>query len=274
MAHRNVRTFGCVSCVLALIPVVLGACAARRAPSEVSLRGSSAESVEEVVLDPIFVSRQKKAEAAFFGFAEGNGEVSASPVAANSGANAAGQWAQSRYDISSDEDDANAAVTAIPDLPVPQNTPFFASPEGLFWPVRGSISSPFGMRKGRLHAGIDIRSPKGTPIVAAASGQVLTSRRKGAYGNVVIVGHDYDHQTLYAHMIRFLVREGTFVKKGQVLGMVGRTGRATGFHLHFETRVSGGIPQNPLKFLPASQQQGVELTAKLAGPPREKEGTL
>lgn len=120
----------------------------------------------------------------------------------------------------------------------------------LLWPVVGDISSPFGMRHGRLHAGIDIRANRGTPIFASQSGQVLLSSRRRAYGNVVVIGHDHSLQTLYAHMQKMIVRPGQYVDQGDVIGYVGRTGRATGYHLHFETRVAGGIPQDPLRSLP------------------------
>jgi len=106
------------------------------------------------------------------------------------------------------------------------------------------------MRRGRLHAGVDIKGLKGDPIIAAADGQILLAKRKRAYGVVAIVGHEHDTQTLYAHMLRLAVREGQFVRAGEILGYVGRSGRATGYHLHFETRVSGGIPQDPMRFLP------------------------
>jgi murein DD-endopeptidase MepM/ murein hydrolase activator NlpD len=124
------------------------------------------------------------------------------------------------------------------------------SVQGLIWPVIGGISSPFGMRRGRLHAGIDIRANRGTPILASQSGQVLISARRRAYGKVVVVGHDHDVQTLYAHLIKMIVRSGQYVEQGDVIGYVGRTGRATGYHLHFETRVAGGVPQDPMRSLP------------------------
>lgn len=126
-------------------------------------------------------------------------------------------------------------------------------PVDLSWPLDGNVTSPFGMRRGRLHAGVDIKGLKGDPIIAAADGQVLLAKRKRAYGVVAIVGHDHDTQTLYAHMLRLAVREGQFVRAGELLGYVGRSGRATGYHLHFETRVAGGVPQDPLRFLPSAR---------------------
>lgn len=208
--------------------------------SELILKGSSAESAEVVQLDPVFLSRQKQVESQFFGF------------------DSVIQTEFGQVPLSSDEDDAEVAVESPQENAKAALNRFLE--QALLWPVSGSISSPFGMRHGRLHAGIDIRSPRGTPIRAAGDGQVLTAKRRGAYGNVVIVGHDNDHQTLYAHMTRYIVREGTYVHAGDILGYVGRTGRATGYHLHFETRVAGGIPQDPMRFLPNSRSYKVGWT--------------
>lgn len=124
---------------------------------------------------------------------------------------------------------------------------------GLIWPVVGRITSPFGMRKGRLHAGIDISAVRGTPIFASQSGQVLLAGRRKAYGKLVVIGHGNELQTLYAHLLKTIVKPGQYVEQGQVIGYVGRTGRATGYHLHFETRVAGGVPQDPLRTLPSTR---------------------
>lgn len=227
-----VRTLVMSSFFGALPFFVTGCLVSKSDSSELVLKGSSAESAEVVQLDPVFLSRQKQVESQFFGF------------------DSVVQTEFGQVPLSSDEDDSEVSVTN----PAPQAVAKSALEKivrlSLAWPLNGSVSSPFGMRGGRLHAGIDLRASKGTPIRAAADGQILTSKRRGAYGNVVIVGHDNDHQTLYAHMTRFIVREGGYVHAGDVLGYVGRTGRATGYHLHFETRVAGGIPQDPLRFLP------------------------
>lgn len=208
--------------------------------AELVLRGSIAESAEVVTLDPVFLSRQRKVEASFFGFddsSEGNDARSGGSSSHNADAAQAG----------GDEADFDVSVPVAGVPPLVQGSFAGAS---FFWPLEGPVSSPFGMRHGRLHAGIDISRPRGTPVRASADGQVLTAKRKRAYGLVTIIGHDNDHQTLYAHMLRLAVSEGSYVKAGDVLGYVGRTGRATGYHLHFETRVAGGIPQDPMRFLP------------------------
>lgn len=117
------------------------------------------------------------------------------------------------------------------------------------WPVRGRLSSRFGMRSGRPHEGIDIAAKKGTPILAAEAGRVIHSGRLGSYGKVVILKHAGRYRTSYAHASKLLVKKGSFVERGQKIAEVGSTGRSTGPHVHFEIRRSE-TPQNPLGFLP------------------------
>ncbi len=118
------------------------------------------------------------------------------------------------------------------------------------WPVVGTITSGFGRRNGRPHDGIDISAPEGTPIRAAADGRVVYSgdELKG-YGNLIVIKHTGNFFTVYAHNQVNLVKEGDFVKQGDIIGRVGQTGRITGPHLHFEIR-RGKIPVNPLLYLP------------------------
>ncbi|MBW3614548.1 MAG: peptidoglycan DD-metalloendopeptidase family protein [Actinobacteria bacterium] len=120
---------------------------------------------------------------------------------------------------------------------------------GLRWPVGGPVTSEFGSRWGRLHAGIDIGSGSGTPIRAAKAGTVIFAGSQGGYGNVVIIDHGGGLTTLYAHQSRLGTNDGAEVSQGEVVGFVGSTGHSTGPHLHFETRV-GGSPQNPRRYLP------------------------
>ena len=118
-------------------------------------------------------------------------------------------------------------------------------------PVHGRISSPFGWRVHpithvrKLHTGVDLAAPIGTPIVAAGGGQVIWAGRKGGYGNAVMIDHGHGRTTLYGHMSSFCVRVGQVVAKGQLIGKVGSTGFSTGPHCHFEVRING-IPVNPL----------------------------
>jgi murein DD-endopeptidase MepM/ murein hydrolase activator NlpD len=117
------------------------------------------------------------------------------------------------------------------------------------WPVRGRLSSRYGMRRGRPHEGIDVAAKRGTPIFAAESGRVIHSGRLGSYGKVVIVKHAGAYRTVYAHASKLYVRKGQFVERGQKVAAVGSTGRSTGPHVHFEIRRAES-PRNPLAFLP------------------------
>ncbi len=118
------------------------------------------------------------------------------------------------------------------------------------WPVKKpDISSRFGIRSSKKHDGIDIRAPKGTPIYAAARGKILFSGKgPSGYGKMLIIKHDKRTISIYAHNHQNLVREGEFVKQGRQIATVGRTGRATGYHVHFEIRVNRK-PVNPEKYL-------------------------
>ncbi|MBT9136118.1 MAG: Murein DD-endopeptidase MepM [Firmicutes bacterium] len=124
------------------------------------------------------------------------------------------------------------------------------------WPVEGDITSGFGLRRspfgaGReFHAGIDIAAPRGTPVHATAAGTVRMASFNGGYGNVVFVDHGFGFSTVYAHLSRISVRVGQEVAKGQLVGLVGSTGRSTAPHLHYEVRV-GGTTVNPMRFLEA-----------------------
>ncbi len=119
---------------------------------------------------------------------------------------------------------------------------------GLVWPLRGRVTSGFGPRWGRLHAGIDISGGTGTPIRAAKAGEVIFAGPYSGYGNTVIINHGGGFTTLYAHQSRLGTRDGAQVSQGEVIGSVGSTGHSTGPHLHFETRVNGS-PQNPRRYL-------------------------
>lgn len=120
---------------------------------------------------------------------------------------------------------------------------------GCIWPTRGTVTSEYGSRWGRLHAGIDISAPIGTPIWAAKTGVVTFAGTQSGYGNVVIISHADGMSTVYAHQSRIMVNDGQSVGQGDRIGSVGNTGRSTGPHLHFETRY-GGSPQNPRRCLP------------------------
>jgi murein DD-endopeptidase MepM/ murein hydrolase activator NlpD len=118
----------------------------------------------------------------------------------------------------------------------------------LGWPVNGPVVSPFGMRWGRLHAGIDIAVGSGTAIHAADGGRVVLMGWVGGYGNYTCVQHTGSLSTCYAHQSSFATSNGASVSQGQVIGYVGCTGHCFGDHLHFETRINGS-PVDPMGYL-------------------------
>ena len=118
----------------------------------------------------------------------------------------------------------------------------------LIWPVNGPVVSPFGMRWGRLHAGIDIAVGSGTAIRAADSGNVVLMGWVGGYGNYTCIQHTGSLSTCYAHQSSFATSNGASVSQGQVIGYVGCTGHCFGDHLHFETRINGS-PVDPMGYL-------------------------
>ena len=118
----------------------------------------------------------------------------------------------------------------------------------MYTPSRGGITSPFGMRWGKMHNGIDIGASMGDPIYAAMDGKVCCTEWEDGYGNVIKIDHGKGVQTIYAHCSSIGVKLGECVKQGEKIGQVGSTGRSTGPHVHFEVRVDN-VPQNPLKYL-------------------------
>ena len=126
--------------------------------------------------------------------------------------------------------------------------PIRPSSGGLIWPVNGPIVSPFGMRWGRLHAGVDIAVPSGTPVHAAKSGTVLIAGWVSGYGNYVCIQHGGSLSTCYGHNTSLAVHVGQSVSQGQVISSSGCTGHCFGPHVHFETRINGA-PVDPMGYL-------------------------
>jgi murein DD-endopeptidase MepM/ murein hydrolase activator NlpD len=118
----------------------------------------------------------------------------------------------------------------------------------LIWPVSGPVVSPFGMRWGRLHAGIDIAVPSGTAIHAADSGRVVLMGWVGGYGNYTCIQHTSSMSTCYAHQASFATSNGASVSQGQVIGYSDCTGHCLGPHVHFEVRINGA-PVDPMGYL-------------------------
>ncbi len=112
------------------------------------------------------------------------------------------------------------------------------------YPISGQRSSPYGPRNGRMHSGLDLRADSGTPIYTILPGVVTYSGNYGAYGNVLVVRHREGIESLYSHNSKNLVRVGDWVKKGERVALCGRTGNASGNHLHIEVR-AGGQAINP-----------------------------
>ena len=128
------------------------------------------------------------------------------------------------------------------------------------WPVEGRVGSSFGEREdpfngeGKFHSGIDIEATYGTPVRAAADGEVSGASMGAGYGREVVLDHGHDVLTIYGHLSAVVALPGQHVIRGQVIGYVGQSGRATGPHLHYEVRVHN-VPVNPHKYLRTTYEQ-------------------
>jgi murein DD-endopeptidase MepM/ murein hydrolase activator NlpD len=122
------------------------------------------------------------------------------------------------------------------------------------WPARGWMNDGYGSRRDPFngsadyHPGLDISADRGDPVVATANGTVGSAQRSGAYGNMIVIDHGFGISTRYAHLDSFRVKSGDAVRRGDVIGFAGSTGRSTGSHLHYEVLVYGRH-LNPLQFL-------------------------
>jgi len=135
--------------------------------------------------------------------------------------------------------------SAAPTLPA---GPIQAGSGSMIWPVNGPVTSPFGWRWGRMHEGIDIAVPSGTPIRAAKAGVTALAAPTGGYGNYTCVNHGGGLSTCYAHQSSYATSVGDSVGQGEVIGYVGCTGSCFGDHLHFEVRVNGSAV-DPMGYL-------------------------
>ena len=128
------------------------------------------------------------------------------------------------------------------------------------WPLEGRVGSSFGQREdpingeGAFHSGIDIDAPYGSPVRAAADGEVTGASMGAGYGRQIVLNHGHDVLTVYGHLSAMAVLPGQHVTRGQVIGYVGQSGRATGPHLHYEVRVHN-VPVNPHKYLRNTYEQ-------------------
>ncbi len=160
---------------------------------------------------------------------------------------------QHEHEIEGDLAEISAEIAA--QLQSTSSSPLPAGPVrygsgSMIWPVDGPVVSSFGPRWGRMHEGIDIAVPAGTPIRAADAGSVVlvqSEGESGGYGNFTCLDHGGGLQTCYAHQSSFAVTSGS-VSQGQVIGYIGCTGHCYGDHLHFEVRINGA-PTDPLGYL-------------------------
>lgn len=144
-------------------------------------------------------------------------------------------------------------------------TPVFHAPppapavQPAIWPAEGPgllVTSEYGEpRENRVHKGIDIAMPSGTPVRASACGEVVFAGAMRGYGNTVVLRHSPEIETLYAHLEQWLVRAGQWVRQGTVIAHSGASGNATGPHLHYEVRVNG-MPVEPRNYLPPARIAG------------------
>ncbi|HDZ90128.1 MAG: M23 family metallopeptidase [Deltaproteobacteria bacterium] len=122
------------------------------------------------------------------------------------------------------------------------------------WPAKGWLSSRFGYRKSpftgkkEFHKGLDISARMGSPVVASADGTVSFSGWDRGYGRLVVINHGYGLKSKYAHLKKSLVKKGQYVKRGETIGLIGKSGRTTGPHLHYEVLLNG-VPVNPLRYV-------------------------
>lgn len=168
------------------------------------------------------------------------------------------EWERAAAQRSQDALDMTALIrrTQVELLGLDLGDPAAASVQGFIAPIDAEIGSRFGMRRHpifrvrRMHNGVDYGAPTGTSIWASKTGTVIFAGWKGGYGNTVVIQHAGGVSTLYAHMSKLMADAGSFVTRGEVIGLVGSTGWSTGPHLHFEVRRNGD-PADPELFLPA-----------------------
>jgi murein DD-endopeptidase MepM/ murein hydrolase activator NlpD len=134
------------------------------------------------------------------------------------------------------------------------------------WPIEGRVGSSFGERQdpingeGAFHSGLDLEAPIGTPVRASADGRVLDAAMRPGYGREIVLNHGHDVETVYGHLSAMAVVPGQHITRGQVIGYVGQSGRATGPHLHYEVRVHN-VPVNPHKYLRVTYEQVANLAS-------------
>ncbi len=220
------------------------------------LRDDTAETVEKVrTTRDAIRSRREELRATRATLEQREAELDAARARSKNALSRVGSHVDELHDDVSDIEDkiqkqlaaaalADSGVAALPAGAVQ------AAGGGFIWPVNGPIVSPFGMRWGRLHAGVDIAVPAGTPIRAAKAGTIVlnqTEAESGGYGNYTCIDHGGGVSTCYAHQSSFAITSGS-VEQGEIIGYVGCTGHCFGDHLHFEVRING-VPTDPMAYL-------------------------
>lgn len=139
----------------------------------------------------------------------------------------------------------------------------FYKEKDFIWPVTDAVktSSVLGFRNGKFHPGLDLPVQRGKPIIASKEGLVIYTGYAQGYGRLIIIEHENNFRTKYAHNSVNFVKKGDFVKKGQIIALSGSTGNSTGNHLHFELRCMR-IPLDPLDFLPQNNNLRIIHTLK------------
>ncbi|MEM8925823.1 MAG: peptidoglycan DD-metalloendopeptidase family protein [Actinomycetota bacterium] len=165
------------------------------------------------------------------------------------------RWAADLTAYAAEDESIRDLIKDSGGTPIAVPQPAEPSSLGYQWPVQGRVSSPYGYRihpvfgTRKLHSGLDVAAPRGAPIAATSGGVVIYTGYRGGYGNTVIVDHGAGFTSLYAHMSTIGVSNGAEVDRGDIVGLVGATGTATGNHLHFEIRVNG-TAVDPAPYLP------------------------
>jgi murein DD-endopeptidase MepM/ murein hydrolase activator NlpD len=151
-------------------------------------------------------------------------------------------------DLEAQSEALAARIRAAQQQSSSSSAPVVSGSGQLLWPVSGPVTSPFGVRWGRMHEGIDIAVGSGTPVHAAAAGTVIYAGWMEGYGNLVVIDHGNGLSTAYGHNSSLASSVGQSVSAGQVIAYSGSTGHSTGPHVHFEVRVNG-TPVDPLGYL-------------------------
>ncbi len=181
----------------------------------------------------------------------------------------------STLEVEIPESDQPHGIAKAPDLPalsakdnyLPSEKQQRQYTDQYIWPAEGIFTSGYGMRGGRMHEGIDVAAPIGTPVVASTSGKVIFAGwHNGGYGKLIKLQHSDQTITLYAHNNKILVREGQWVEQGEQIAEMGTTGRSTGPHVHFELHPSEQEPVDPLAYLPEGEgvRQGQKIEQRIS----------